>query len=435
MEDTNKFVTSASQTTRPKRSPKPSQKNRENASQREQHSGDEATASEIEVVEPPSTAPNPRISRTKATKTQETEPTWATTMLQMIHNLQKTQDLISDELRKTRDELQTTHNELQTTRNELQTTRNELSNELQKAQAELREAQEQLQIIKFNQEQQSPRLSYVEVAKTPPTSSPSNLRSPSTGSLAPSAFTDTPFCTIDTSRTPEESPEKGNPSVLRSLVEREMRKEDGREAWRCVAVSKDSKNKDRIRVICRDAEELDKIKNIVQRNTAPETRVLRDQLYPVKVDNVNRTAVLDDQGNILSGAEEALGKENETHIAKIIWLSNKENGKAYGSMVVYVTKASEATALLNRQFFDAAGESAYTRPYERRVRPNQCYNCQELGHKAYNCRNTQTCARCAKPGHSHKECQSTTPKCIPCGGPHESFSKNCRILYLNTHGQ
>ena len=35
---------------------------------------------------------------------------------------------------------------------------------------------------------------------------------------------------------------------------------------------------------------------------------------------------------------------------------------------MYVTKASEATAMLHKQFFDAAGESAYVRLYERRTR-------------------------------------------------------------------
>ena len=38
---------------------------------------------------------------------------------------------------------------------------------------------------------------------------------------------------------------------------------------------------------------------------------MRDQLYPVKVDNVNRMAVLDHDGKVLLGAAEVLGEENE----------------------------------------------------------------------------------------------------------------------------
>jgi hypothetical protein len=51
-------------------------------------------------------------------------------------------------------------------------------------------------------------------------------------------------------------------------------------------------------------------------------------------------AVLDLSGNILLGVEEALGRENKVIIAKIYWLSNKENGKTYRLMVIYIIKAS-----------------------------------------------------------------------------------------------
>jgi hypothetical protein len=44
-------------------------------------------------------------------------------------------------------------------------------------------------------------------------------------------------------------------------------------------------------------------------------------------------------------------------IAKLAWLSKKDNLKAYRSMVIYVTKASHARRLLQDQFFHIAGES------------------------------------------------------------------------------
>lgn len=161
--------------------------------------------------------------------------------------------------------------------------------------------------------------------------------------------------------------------------------------------------------------------------------MLRDQLHPVKVDNANRMAVLDATGVLQPGAIEMLEKENEVKIAKLIWLSKKDSGKAYGSMVVYVSKSSEAVRLLQEQYFNVAGESAYTRVFEPRQRPDQCYQCQETGHKAYSCNKPQVCAKCARTGHRHSECKSETPKCVPCGGPHESYSKNCRALYPVTH--
>ncbi|KAL3706323.1 hypothetical protein TMatcc_007334 [Talaromyces marneffei ATCC 18224] len=80
--------------------------------------------------------------------------------------------------------------------------------------------------------------------------------------------------------------------------------------WRCAAMVKDPKNADRIKVICRHEEEIQQVKEVAQKIDIPGIRVLRDQLYPVKIDNANRTAVLDADGNILPGAAEVLGKEN-----------------------------------------------------------------------------------------------------------------------------
>ncbi|KAJ6437529.1 tyrosinase [Purpureocillium lavendulum] len=68
-------------------------------------------------------------------------------------------------------------------------------------------------------------------------------------------------------------------------------------------------------------------------------------------------------------AAEALGAENGVSIAKMSWLSNKQSGKAYGSMVIYVTKGSDARRLLDGHYFDLAGESAITNVFEPRKGP------------------------------------------------------------------
>jgi uncharacterized paraquat-inducible protein A len=129
---------------------------------------------------------------------------------------------------------------------------------------------------------------------------------------------------------------------------------------------------------------------------------------------------------------EALGVENEVHIAKIAWLSKKDAGKAYGSMAVHLTKNSEAKRLLDNQYFHLAGESAYTSVFSPREGPIQCYNCQEIGHKAFACKKPQSCGRCATQGHHHKDRQTAVMKCVLCKGPHESFSRNCRVRWLHS---
>ncbi|PIA82984.1 hypothetical protein CB0940_12204 [Cercospora beticola] len=275
---------------------------------------------------------------------------------------------------------------------------------------------------------QSPRTSYADIARTPPSSRPSNIQSLSTNTTA-SARSDTLYCTIDTSRVEEEEKRAADPAVFRKAIENEMRRADGQEGWRCVAVTKDPRNTARIRVICRNEPELARVKEAAQKATTPGVRVLQDQLYPIKVDNANRTAILNDTGDLRADAVERLERENEVTIAKIVWLSRKNSGKAYGSMAVYLSKGSDAVRLLQEQYFHVAGESAYTRVYERRQGPVQCYKCQEIGHKTYSCENLQRCARCTQTGHRHSECNAEIPKCVLCSGPHESYSKNCRTLY------
>lgn len=123
-------------------------------------------------------------------------------------------------------------------------------------------------------------------------------------------------------------------------------------------------------MICRDEGKAQLVKEAAQKISIPGVQVLRDQLYPVRVDNANRTAVLDTNGNLLPGAMEALGTENEVSIAKIAWLSRKDSSKAYGSMVVYLIKGSKARQLIDSQYFHLAGESAYTAVFAPLGRPN-----------------------------------------------------------------
>jgi hypothetical protein len=241
------------------------------------------------------------------------------------------------------------------------------------------------------------------------------------------------FCIVDTSRVPEDHIGDATPAMIRKTVEQEMQTSSGQPHWRCVAVTRDGRNANRLRVISRNEEEMQKIKTILEARKAPGARVLRDQLYPVKVDSMNRTAVFDQEFKALPGAMETLSQENEVQIAKVAWLSQKVNPKAYGSMVVYLTKNSDARRLLQERYFLVAGESACTSVFERRTGPEQCYNCQELGHKAFSCSKNRVCARCAAEGHHHSECQVQIPKCALCSGPHESFSRNCPKLYPRRH--
>ncbi|KAF5235112.1 hypothetical protein FAUST_7284 [Fusarium austroamericanum] len=130
---------------------------------------------------------------------------------------------------------------------------------------------------------------------------------------------------------------------------------------------------------------MQRVKTILEARKAPGARVLRDQLYPIKVNSMNRMAVFDQEFNVLPGAMESLSRENDIQIAKMAWLSRKVIPKTYGSMVVYLTRSTDAKRLLQEHYFLIAGESAYTSVFEQITGPEQCYNCQHLGHRAFSC--------------------------------------------------
>ncbi|KAJ6439086.1 reverse transcriptase [Purpureocillium lavendulum] len=254
---------------------------------------------------------------------------------------------------------------------------------------ELKRLSDKLAVITARPTVTPPR-SFAEVARSPHPSQPATVThsKAATGPLAGSLY-----CTIDTSRVEEANRDHVQVGAVRQAIEGEMRAKDGQGTWRCAAVVRDARAAERIKVICRNENELTQVKEAAQRTAVVGARVMRDQLYPVKVDNANKSMVLDTEGNVLPGAAEALGAENGVRIAKVSWLSNKQSGKAYGSMVIYVTKESDARRLIDGHYFDLAGESAITNVFERRAGPVQCYNCQAIGHKSFHAKSVKQQSR------------------------------------------
>jgi hypothetical protein len=122
----------------------------------------------------------------------------------------------------------------------------------------------------------SPNPSYADVARTPPGSHPSNLRTIS-DQTTPSTFTDTLYCTVDVSNVEEAEKDSASASKIRQDIEKELRGGEEGSGWQCVAVTRDPRNAARIRVTCRDESELARVKEAVERTKAAGSRVLRDQ--------------------------------------------------------------------------------------------------------------------------------------------------------------
>ncbi|KAJ5737222.1 uncharacterized protein N7483_002347 [Penicillium malachiteum] len=248
-------------------------------------------------------------------------------------------ELHKEELQKTREEFGATLAESLTDRNTTPQCHSETCSQ-NNHDAILREIQSLREEISVPAATSSP--SYADVARTPPSSYPSNIRTLSTLNTTPTTFTDTLYCTIDTSKMADKGIGVISAGLVRAAVEAEMRSTGDHAHWRCCAL----------------------VKKVVEEKIGVGARVLRDELYPIKVDNVNKASMLDENGEIRTEATVAFSEENKTTVAKILWLSRKESEKAYGSMVVYLTKHNNAQRLLADGFFYAGGESGVTSIFE-----------------------------------------------------------------------
>ena len=159
----------------------------------------------------------------------------------------------------------------------------------------------------------------------------------------------------------------------------------------------------------------------------PKAQVQSTTFYPIRVDSVNASAVLDPTtGRVSPNVASSICEENgNLSVGRIGWLS--QPGKKYGSMVLYLKEKSQADAMIARGFLEVGGESGTTQAWEDRGKTEQrCFNCQGQGHLARTCKEATVCGNCAQTGHHHRECLTLTPKCPKCGGNHRAKDHKSR---------
>ncbi|OAL57293.1 hypothetical protein IQ07DRAFT_627151 [Pyrenochaeta sp. DS3sAY3a] len=87
---------------------------------------------------------------------------------------------------------------------------------------------------------------------------------------------------------------------------------------RCRAVTVDQKNPNRIKIAYQNEAEHQLVKSVAETKIRASVQVLRDELYPIRVDGVKRTAVLDENDKVRAGAAKTFSEKNEITIAKIL---------------------------------------------------------------------------------------------------------------------
>ncbi|KAB2568602.1 Nucleic-acid-binding protein from transposon X-element [Lasiodiplodia theobromae] len=218
-----------------------------------------------------------------------------------------------------------------------------------------------------------------------------------------------------------------SPGDIRARLQTALESQEATMEVKCCGITRNPNDAAKVRVFLRTEEDEELVRsNLGWLETAFRgARIRGQQWHPVKVDNVNKLAILnDDRTTVRADASEKIGSENDVEVTQVRWLSKPSN-RLYGSAVVYLAKKSEADALLARRVIDVGGEAAYTNVFEHRPRPKRCFKCQSYDHLQFRCRAEERCVKCAGTGHREDGCSSSTVKCASCGGPHRADDRGC----------
>ena len=105
-------------------------------------------------------------------------------------------------------------------------------------------------------------------------------------------------------------------------------------------------------------------------------------------------------------------------------MSNKDNNKTYGFMVVYFTTSGKRDRYLRELFFNVEKESGSTALFERREVQGSYYKYQKYNHKAFQYKEEQICAKYVNIGYHYSIYRLLILKCAIYQGSYEAFNKN-----------
>ncbi len=111
-------------------------------------------------------------------------------------------------------------------------------------------------------------------------------------------------------------------------------------------MTRDIKNHNYIQIIGRDVQKTKMIKEVIKKIIISDLKVLRDQLYFIKVNNIYRDDVLSIKKLLLLEIIESLKKKNEILVTKMIWINRKNNDKVYSFIIIYLHRGSDVNRLL-----------------------------------------------------------------------------------------
>lgn len=164
----------------------------------------------------------------------------------------------------------------------------------------------------------------------------------------------------------------------------------------------------------------------------PGARMRGETWYPIKVDGVAKSIVLDPQGTSKTIRPEIVpnfaidnSKDNiDCTAIKAVWIS-RPSDKVNGSMIVWLKKREAAAYLLQKVTVIFGPTAGFAAPYQVKENNDPCFNCNAYGHYQFRCTKPARCGHCSQD-HQSRDCMSKdNPKCPACNGPHSVMDRRC----------
>ena len=120
---------------------------------------------------------------------------------------------------------------------------------------------------------------------------------------------------------------------------------------------------------------------------------------------------------------------NKIKHAKVERMKSRRDGRMLQMFQTELSDPAEAEAITsNKITCPQTGIIFKVEEFHAPISVQQCYNCQNFGHSAKNCKAKIKCVICGE-GHSHKGCpnreKKQPKKCGNCKGPHVANYKGC----------
>ena len=184
--------------------------------------------------------------------------------------------------------------------------------------AELKKIVEQLQIELYKVREQAATIDLVKPPQPSYTAIAGSTQRPLPAGPSPIVLpiAEELYCVMDFSQVEHcEGTLKADPVALRKKIEEEIQKQDKK--FRVKAVIRDRRSPDHLPILFRNEEELKNVKSTAAAIATHRSRVLRDQLYPVKINNARADVILIPDNSLKPNIASEIAEENNTKLTKV----------------------------------------------------------------------------------------------------------------------